>query len=697
MFGSTSHQLIRPTRTPETPTETVTQASSIMLVGMQSAYPSGFLSQAQFGSDNMQDDTISRQGISCTCIYGTPSANCCPSSNFTSVTSQQQMQTSQYYGSIDVFADRMLPSFADTYGQQFAANFDSEASNQQQYQGSSDDSLTMNSSVSGPICIDAYPQSTFLDADQPVSVSYTVTSPQQQTLSNTMKHLTQTPPPTPSFHSTNINHKFPFGGQPKSPQNTYTEMNSPVHFTHDPLTPPPSFVSMESVPFQHDSNEIETSTSMNIAWANVGMDYPPHASFQDIPSTTSAPCTFSKQHFPCPSTLPSPMPTRNSHDRTSSALASSKLSPISTSSIGGSSNGATSPQRPPQDGTCAVCGDSAACQHYGVRTCEGCKGFFKRTVQKNSKYVCLGTKSCPVDKRRRNRCQYCRFQKCLAVGMVKEVVRTNDLKGRRGRLPTKPRSPDVAPPSPPISLITALVRAHVDASPAKADFNYDQFALPETSCSVPVYAEQVKQFYNHLCSSLDVIKSWARKIPGFTDLCPEDQELLLKSASFELFILKIAQRMNPDDDFLVFCHGNVLHKKQCQQAFGPWLDDIRQFSRTLHSLEIDISSFSCLCALVLVTDRHGLKIPAKVDALQNKIIKCLNDHVTFNHSGQSAFLSRMLLQLPELRVLHEAGVEQLVRLNADPSIELPAELAHLLPVPSKQSIEEHDGWSQFNL
>nr|6L6L_A Chain A, Nuclear receptor related 1 [Homo sapiens]6L6L_B Chain B, Nuclear receptor related 1 [Homo sapiens]6L6Q_A Chain A, Nuclear receptor related 1 [Homo sapiens]6L6Q_B Chain B, Nuclear receptor related 1 [Homo sapiens] len=84
---------------------------------------------------------------------------------------------------------------------------------------------------------------------------------------------------------------------------------------------------------------------------------------------------------------------------------------------------------------CAVCGDNAACQHYGVRTCEGCKGFFKRTVQKNAKYVCLANKNCPVDKRRRNRCQYCRFQKCLAVGMVKEVVRTDSLKGRRGRLP----------------------------------------------------------------------------------------------------------------------------------------------------------------------------------------------------------------------------------------------------------------------
>jgi hypothetical protein len=114
---------------------------------------------------------------------------------------------------------------------------------------------------------------------------------------------------------------------------------------------------------------------------------------------------------------------------------------------------------------CAVCGDNAACQHYGVRTCEGCKGFFKRTVQKNAKYVCLADKNCPVDKRRRNRCQFCRFQKCMAVGMVKEVVRTDNLKGRRGRLPSKPRSPQESPPSPPVSLITALVRAHIDTSP----------------------------------------------------------------------------------------------------------------------------------------------------------------------------------------------------------------------------------------
>ncbi|KER30000.1 hypothetical protein T265_13267, partial [Opisthorchis viverrini] len=62
-----------------------------------------------------------------------------------------------------------------------------------------------------------------------------------------------------------------------------------------------------------------------------------------------------------------------------------------------------------------------------------------RTIQKNAQYVCLQSKNCVVDKRRRNRCQYCRFQKCLKVGMVKEVVRRDSLKGRRGRLSSKAR------------------------------------------------------------------------------------------------------------------------------------------------------------------------------------------------------------------------------------------------------------------
>ena len=72
---------------------------------------------------------------------------------------------------------------------------------------------------------------------------------------------------------------------------------------------------------------------------------------------------------------------------------------------------------------CAVCGDNASGYHYGANTCEGCKSFFKRTVQKNlgDKYECVkATDDCSVDKLSRAKCQACRLKKCLTVGMVAE-------------------------------------------------------------------------------------------------------------------------------------------------------------------------------------------------------------------------------------------------------------------------------------
>ena len=66
---------------------------------------------------------------------------------------------------------------------------------------------------------------------------------------------------------------------------------------------------------------------------------------------------------------------------------------------------------------CVVCGDRASGRHYGVVSCEGCKGFFKRSMRKDQGYRCRMNKDCDVNKNYRNRCQYCRLQKCLAMGM----------------------------------------------------------------------------------------------------------------------------------------------------------------------------------------------------------------------------------------------------------------------------------------
>uniref|UniRef100_A0A8C5NHH5 Estrogen receptor-like n=1 Tax=Gouania willdenowi TaxID=441366 RepID=A0A8C5NHH5_GOUWI len=78
---------------------------------------------------------------------------------------------------------------------------------------------------------------------------------------------------------------------------------------------------------------------------------------------------------------------------------------------------------------CAVCSDYASGYHYGVWSCEGCKAFFKRSIQGHNDYMCPATNQCTIDRNRRKSCQACRLRKCYEVGMMKGGVRKD-----RGRV-----------------------------------------------------------------------------------------------------------------------------------------------------------------------------------------------------------------------------------------------------------------------
>lgn len=116
---------------------------------------------------------------------------------------------------------------------------------------------------------------------------------------------------------------------------------------------------------------------------------------------------------------------------------------------------------------CKVCGDRASGKHYGVPSCDGCRGFFKRSIRRlvfkhfysciystrdvlkhrdtmlcrlnykcttdvsnsiwfnfsrNLEYTCKEGGKCIVDVSRRNQCQACRFAKCLAANMRPEGI-----------------------------------------------------------------------------------------------------------------------------------------------------------------------------------------------------------------------------------------------------------------------------------
>lgn len=80
---------------------------------------------------------------------------------------------------------------------------------------------------------------------------------------------------------------------------------------------------------------------------------------------------------------------------------------------------------------CKICGDKSSGVHYGVITCEGCKGFFRRSQQSSVSYSCSRQSNCTIDRASRNRCQSCRLKKCVAQGMSRDAVKFGRMSKRQ--------------------------------------------------------------------------------------------------------------------------------------------------------------------------------------------------------------------------------------------------------------------------
>ncbi|MED6295103.1 hypothetical protein CHARACLAT_027997 [Characodon lateralis] len=75
---------------------------------------------------------------------------------------------------------------------------------------------------------------------------------------------------------------------------------------------------------------------------------------------------------------------------------------------------------------CGVCGDLAKGYHFNALTCEGCKGFFRRAIKRSTQLRCPFLNKCTITKNNRRSCQACRFRKCQAIGMRKDMVMSEE-------------------------------------------------------------------------------------------------------------------------------------------------------------------------------------------------------------------------------------------------------------------------------
>ncbi|XP_063701492.1 ecdysone-induced protein 78C [Culicoides brevitarsis] len=126
---------------------------------------------------------------------------------------------------------------------------------------------------------------------------------------------------------------------------------------------------------------------------------------------------------------------------------------------------------------CKVCGDKASGYHYGVTSCEGCKGFFRRSIQKQIEYRCLRDGKCLVIRLNRNRCQYCRFKKCLAVGMSRDSV-------RYGRVPKRTRE---------INANVISTTSNTTISSKSSNNNSKSCTTSNLAASSPAFAEELSE------------------------------------------------------------------------------------------------------------------------------------------------------------------------------------------------------------
>ncbi|XP_062397209.1 retinoic acid receptor gamma-A isoform X2 [Sardina pilchardus] len=344
---------------------------------------------------------------------------------------------------------------------------------------------------------------------------------------------------------------------------------------------------------------------------------------------------------------------------------------------------------------CFVCQDKSSGYHYGVSSCEGCKGFFRRSIQKNMVYTCHRDKNCQINKVTRNRCQYCRLQKCFEVGMSKEAVR-ND----RNKKKKDVKEEAVLPESYELSgemeeLVNKVSKAHKETFPSLTQLGkyttnsssdhrvqldlglWDKFSELSTKCIIKIV-------------------EFAKRLPGFTTLTIADQITLLKSACLDILMLRICTRYTPEQDTMTFSDGLTLNRTQMHNAgFGPLTDLVFAFALQLLPLEMDDTETGLLSAICLICgDRMDLEEPEKVDRLQEPLLEALKIYARRRRPNKPHMFPRMLMKITDLRGISTKGAERAITLKMEIPGPMPPLIREMLENPEAFEEQSESGESK---
>ncbi|XP_041265737.1 nuclear receptor subfamily 2 group C member 1 isoform X4 [Onychostruthus taczanowskii] len=355
---------------------------------------------------------------------------------------------------------------------------------------------------------------------------------------------------------------------------------------------------------------------------------------------------------------------------------------------------------------CVVCGDKASGRHYGAVTCEGCKGFFKRSIRKNLVYSCRGTKDCVINKHHRNRCQYCRLQRCIAFGMKQDSVqcerkpievsreKSSNCAASTEKIYIRKdlRSPLAATPTFVTDNETArstgllesgmFVNIHPSAIKSEPTLLMTPDKVEACQGDLSTLANVVTSLANlskckdmsQSSTELSMIENLSNGDASLSELKQEEQAssdvtsspCLLLCLIILMFTISVSL---PPGCFSCPCTGHVpFHLSKLWEKLPTdrgrlvmeHVFKLQEFCNSMVKLCLDGYEYAYLKAIVLFSPDHpGLENVVQIEKFQEKAYMEFQDYVTKAYPDDTYRLSRLLLRLPALRLMSAAITEEL--------------------------------------
>ncbi|KAK3593997.1 hypothetical protein CHS0354_040743 [Potamilus streckersoni] len=310
---------------------------------------------------------------------------------------------------------------------------------------------------------------------------------------------------------------------------------------------------------------------------------------------------------------------------------------------------------------CRICHEKASGLHYGVNTCEACKGFFRRSINRATPYKCIGDGNCVIGPRRRSSCPYCRYKKCKEAGMAKSAIKTgrythevrskNILEVKQLEEKSRVAETEVNHNQEIETMIAKIVMAQ----------NQIQSDVDET-CNDEKQIQRLKEYQikcrlrsRKLETSMEDTTNWqqtdnchedykedeerfivedmelgirrvvnfSKLLPGFSSLAVEDQASLIRAFMHESWLISSSRCYNKDLGLisgpLTFHFDTVrtLFGEEMQQQTFRLLERINELCLTKEEMAV----FRAIC---ITSGGRGLKLknPGELEKINWKYLEC---------------------------------------------------------------------------